>query len=57
MGTEQSINNFVSSDLIRLAAKTQNYENYHLNLTLRKGLLTSYIIDDWSVESDSLNLN
>ncbi|OQP59752.1 hypothetical protein A3860_36345 [Niastella vici] len=51
MGTQQAINNFVSTDIIRLAAKSENYGNYFLNLKFRKGLLTSYVIDHWSVES------
>jgi hypothetical protein len=49
MGTEQSINNFRATDIIRKAAMEGDYEKYRLQLSLRKGLLNSYAIEGWSV--------
>jgi hypothetical protein len=47
-GNDESIDNFNSTELMRQANKEGNYEKYFLNLTIKKGLLTSYILEDYS---------
>jgi hypothetical protein len=47
-GKEQSINNFTASKSMKEAYKQGKYDKCYLNLTFKKGLLTSYIIEDYS---------
>jgi hypothetical protein len=48
MGKNKSINNFTSTELMRTAYKNGGYDSFYLQLSFKKGLLTSYVIEDYS---------
>lgn len=47
LGKDKSMNNFISTETMRQAYKRGRNEGCYLSLSIRKGLLTSYIIEDF----------